>query len=72
MTAEKRYKRIGYAVQYRLRGQNNWRTMTMEIFKKDAIRAYDREFFKGFYRREERSDLARCVPVYVEVQDAKA
>lgn len=71
MTAEKRYKRIGYAVQDRLSERHNWRAREMEVFKRDAIWAYDHDFFKGFYRREEKNGLARCVPVYVLVEDGK-
>lgn len=67
MTAEKRYKRIGWVVQVRRSFSKPWsdRLQMQGKTEKAAWRKYHSRYKEDALRR----GLARLEPVYVEVQD---
>lgn len=78
-STEKRYKRIGYIVEYKTGARREcWDTLCSPRFIKSAavnefdLRCQFHWIPKGVilkYNWLKKRGLARCVPVYVEVQD---
>lgn len=69
MQSEKRYvKRIGWVVQHRKTKDDCWQISHAGDTSSIAIQRfnYDRQIT---YNERRVASLARCVPVYVEVQD---
>lgn len=66
--SEKKYvKRIGWRVEEKLDGR--WYPVVTGKYwntKKEALKPYE-----DWFPKEQRRGIARCVKVYVEVQDAK-
>ena len=64
-------KRIGWVVEdkYSLEDKGYHRPSTVRVSKSMAIN--DSGFDRAFYQSLRRRGLARCVPVFVEVTDAK-
>lgn len=67
-----KYKRIGWMIQCRTVDSRRW------LDYNESCRVTARETIKSFeidlsssYQARKNVGLARCVPVYVEVQDAK-
>lgn len=71
MTAEKRYKRIGWVVKIRQTKTHRWYAAGWsynQYYRDSSIRLFN-EGTNCDYKKSRIKGLARCVPVYVEVKD---